>query len=368
MTFHTRVSGGYGSVPLVVLALLLTASAAWGQAGKTLIINHFVSDPAVIEGHLVVSDVEGRGGKVNVAVYDEKGTLVGNGEETIPSNGKLNVNPDKYVRGRTMVGTMRITSSRDAVGQYWQFYKNPELGWKNIAVPAAVAPGATMLVCQHFVADPNIESYLVVADAEGTGPTVYVEFYSDQGDLAGQTKVSIPKNGKFSIQPYALVGNKKMTGVAYIQTEGGKITGEYWQVSEREKYQIAHAMQGGAPEKEAIVEDPLVRLIVHFDFDSDKIQKRSEADLMEVARAMNDTKNKGARYEIGGHTDNVGKEDYNIKLSERRAASVKNWLVKSGKVDGSRLLTVGYGPKNPIVGNDTPANRAVNRRVEFKKL
>lgn len=368
MRLHLRVSGGSVGVGLFILALLLTASTAWAQAGKTLIINHFVSDPAVVEGHLVVSDVGGRGGTINIAVYDESGTLIGNGEETIPANGKLNVNPEKYVRGRTMVGTMRITSSRDAVGQYWQFYKNPDLGWKNIAVPAAVAPGSTMLICQHFVADPTIESYLVVADAEGTGPTVYVEFYNDQGDLAGQTKVSIPRNGKFSIQPYALVGNKKMTGVAYIQTEGGKITGEYWQVSEREKYQIAHAMQGGAPEKEAIVEDPLVRLLVHFDFDSDKIQKRSEADLMEVARSINDPKNKGARYEIGGHTDNVGKEDYNVKLSERRAVSVKNWLVKTGKVDASRLLTVGYGPKNPIVGNDTPANRAVNRRVEFKKL
>jgi hypothetical protein len=125
-------------------------------------------------------------------------------------------------------------------------------------------------------------------------------------------------------------------------------------------------MQGGAPVVEAIVEDPLVRLIVHFDFDSDKIQKRSEADLREVAKAMNDAKNKGARYEIGGYTDNVGKDEYNTKLSERRAASVKNWLVKNGKVDAGRLLTVGYGPTNPIVGNDTPANRAVNRRVEFK--
>ena len=99
-------------------------------------------------------------------------------------------------------------------------------------MPAAVGPGATKLVCQHFVADPAIESYIVVADAEGTGPTVYVEFYNDQGELAGQTKVDIPKFGKFSIQPLALVGNKKMTGVAFIQTEGGKITGEYWQVSQ----------------------------------------------------------------------------------------------------------------------------------------
>ena len=365
---HLLVSIRSLGTAATVLVLLLMTTSAWGQVGKTLIVNHYVSDPEVIEGHLVLSDVEGRGGKVNIAMFDEKGNLVGNTEESIPVNGKLNLNPETYVRGRKLVGTMRVTSTQDIAGQYWQFYKDPKFGWKNIAVPAAVAPGATMLVCQHFVADPSIESYIVVADAEGSGPTVYVEFYNDQGDLAGQTKVVIPKNGKFSIQPYALVGNKKMTGVAYIQTEGGKITGEYWQVSAKEQYQIAHALQGGAPQKEAIIEDPIVRLIVHFDFDSDKIQKRSEADLMEVAKAMNDPKNKGIRYEIGGHTDNVGKDEYNTKLSERRATSVKNWLVKTGKVDAKRLLTVGYGPKQPIVGNDTPANRAVNRRVEFKKL
>ncbi len=352
----------------VPAVLLLMAGPAWGQAGKQLIVNHFVSDPAIVEGHLVVSDVEGKGGTINVSVFDENGNVVGKAVETIPPGGKLNVNSDKYVLGKTMVGTMRITSTTNVAGQYWQFYKDPALGWKNIAVPAAVGPGSTKLVCQHFVADPAIESYIVVADAEGTGPTVYVEFYSDQGELAGQTKVDIPKFGKFSIQPLALVGNKKMTGVAFIQTEGGKITGEYWQVSKREKYQIAHALQGGAPVAEVIEDDPIVRVQVQFDFDSDKIQKRSFADLLEVAKAMNADKNKGKKYEVGGHTDNVGKDGYNQKLSERRANSVKNFLVKSGKVDGKRLTVVGYGPKQPIVSNDTPANRAINRRVEFKKF
>jgi outer membrane protein OmpA-like peptidoglycan-associated protein len=353
---------------IVAVALLLVAGPVWGQAGKQLIINHFVSDPAVIEGHLVISDVEGKGGTINVSVFDERGNVAGKSVETIPPGGKLNVNSDKYVLGKKMVGTMHITSTATVAGQYWQFYKDPALGWKNIAVPAAVGPGSTKLICQHFVADPDIESYIVVADAEGTGPTVYVEFYSDEGDLAGQTKIDIPKYGKFSIQPLALVGNKKMTGVAYIQTEGGKITGEYWQVSDREKYQIAHAMQGGAPVAAVIEDDPIVRVQVQFDFDSEKIQKRSYADLLEVAKAMNAEQNKGKRYEVGGHTDNVGKDEYNQKLSERRANSVKDYLVKYGKVAAKRLAIVGYGPKQPIVANDTPGNRAINRRVEFKKL
>ncbi len=351
----------------IAAGVLLIAGTAWGQAGKQLVINHFVSDPQVIEGHLVVSDVEGRGGTINVAVYDESGALYGKSEESIPPGGKLNINAEKYVQGRKMVGTMRITATTTVVGQYWQFYRDPALGWKNIAVPAAVGPGATKLICQHFVADPQIESYIVVADAEGTGPTVYVECYNDQGELAGQKKINIPKYGKFSIKPLDLVGGKKMTGVAYIQTEGGKITGEYWQVSDAEQYQVAHAMQGSAPVAEEIKKDPMIRVQVQFDFDSDKIQKRSYADLMEVAKAMKSGGNRDARYEVGGHTDNVGDEAYNMKLSERRAQSVKQFLVDSG-IDASRLLVVGYGPKNPLVPNETPAQRAINRRVEFKKL
>lgn len=367
---HQRIRVLFRPLTLLAVssALVLLTTAAWGQGGTSLVVNHFVSDPEVIEGHLVISDVEGRGGQVSIAFHDDKGALVANATENIPANGKLNLNPENYVRGRKLTGTIRINSQRTVAGQYWQFYKTAALGWKNIAVPAALAPGSTKLVCQHFVADPSIESYLVIADAEGTGPTVYVEFYSDQGELAGQTKVTIPKNGKFSLQPYDLVGRKQMTGVAFIQTEGGKITGEYWQVSEREKYQVAHPMQGGAPVAAVIVDDPITRVKVEFDFDSDKIQKRSHADLLEVAKAMNDPKNKGVRYEVGGHTDNVGKDDYNLKLSDRRAKSVKDFLVKTGKVDAKRLDAKGYGPKEPIVPNDTPANRAVNRRVEFKKI
>jgi len=139
-------------------------------------------------------------------------------------------------------------------------------------------------------------------------------------------------------------------------------------VSSGEKYQVAHAMQGSAPVAEVIKDDPIVRVLVNFDFDSEKIQKRSYSDLNEVAKAMNVSENKGKRYEVGGYTDNIGKEDYNVKLSERRAKSVKDYLVKNGKVDAGRLLTVGYGPANPIAPNDTKANQARNRRVEFKKL
>jgi len=362
---HTRF---LKRIALFATAFAAMCSYAYAQAGNNLVINHFVSDQQVIEGHLVVADVTGQGGSVTMKFYNDKGELMGQGTENLPANGKINVNPERYVKGAKMTGTAHISRSRMISAQYWQFYRDPALGWKNIAVPAAVAPGYTKLVCQHFVADPKIESYIVIADGVGRGTTAYVEFYSDKGELAGQTVVNVPANGKFSIQPYNLVGRKVMTGVAYIQTEGALITGEYWQVSEGEKYQVAHAMQGSAPVMEEIKEEPLIRVMVNFDFDSDKIQKRSYADLDEIAKAMNAPENRKARYEVGGHSDDKGKDDYNMQLSEKRAKSVKEYLVKNGKVDASRLLTVGYGETQPMVPNDTEANRARNRRVEFKKM
>ncbi|MBS2029250.1 MAG: OmpA family protein [Deltaproteobacteria bacterium] len=70
--------------------------------------------------------------------------------------------------------------------------------------------------------------------------------------------------------------------------------------------------------------------------------------------------------EIGGHTDNVGTHDYNLKLSDARAAAVKDWLTAHGIAAG-RLTSHGYGDTQPIVPNDSELNRAKNRRVELKK-
>ena len=74
--------------------------------------------------------------------------------------------------------------------------------------------------------------------------------------------------------------------------------------------------------------------------------------------------NPTANVEIGGHTDNIGPIGGNIRLSERRANAVRDYLI-SGGIDASRLTVVGYGPDEPIASNDTAEGRAANRRIEF---
>jgi outer membrane protein OmpA-like peptidoglycan-associated protein len=71
--------------------------------------------------------------------------------------------------------------------------------------------------------------------------------------------------------------------------------------------------------------------------------------------------------EIQGHTDNVGKHDSNVKLSLKRAESVKAWLVAKG-IAADRLTTKGMGPDHPIADNSTPEGKQQNRRIEFVRV
>jgi OOP family OmpA-OmpF porin len=73
------------------------------------------------------------------------------------------------------------------------------------------------------------------------------------------------------------------------------------------------------------------------------------------------------RIEVSGHTSNDGKRDFNVKLSKKRAESVKGFLVSAG-IEESRILTVGYGPDKPIEDNSTKEGQEKNRRIEFRLL
>jgi len=116
-----------------------------------------------------------------------------------------------------------------------------------------------------------------------------------------------------------------------------------------------------APMPEA-EEERIVLRGVNFDFDRANIRPDAAVILDEAASMLND--NPGRNVAVAGHTDSVGTDAYNQSLSERRAASVRDYLVSKG-VDGSRLSTSGYGESNPIAANDTADGRALNRRVEL---
>ena len=106
-----------------------------------------------------------------------------------------------------------------------------------------------------------------------------------------------------------------------------------------------------------------------FDFDTDTLRPDAFPTLEKVAEVLSQYPD--APVVIEGHTDSKGKEKYNQDLSERRANSVKDWLVRNAGADGGRIETTGWGEAKPAVpnekpdGSDDPDGRQQNRRVEI---
>lgn len=102
---------------------------------------------------------------------------------------------------------------------------------------------------------------------------------------------------------------------------------------------------------------------IFFDFDKYVLKEASFPELNRIIEVMN--KNTDIRISIEGHTDNIGTQDYNSKLSERRANAVVDYLVKGG-ISKERMQSKGWGKLKPMVSNDDEiGGRALNRRVEF---
>ncbi len=104
---------------------------------------------------------------------------------------------------------------------------------------------------------------------------------------------------------------------------------------------------------------------IHFEFDKSKLLVDSYPILEKLYRFLKD--NPKLCVEIGGHTDWIASDGYNIELSHRRANAVRNYLIKHG-VSPSRIISKGYGESMPITSNKTDEGRALNRRIELKIL
>jgi outer membrane protein OmpA-like peptidoglycan-associated protein len=102
---------------------------------------------------------------------------------------------------------------------------------------------------------------------------------------------------------------------------------------------------------------------VNFDFAKASLRPDSEPVLARAAAALQAD---ASLVEVQGHTDNVGGDDYNLKLSQARAETVKAWLSTHG-VAPTRLTARGYGRSHPVAENDSPEGRARNRRVELAR-
>jgi OmpA-OmpF porin, OOP family len=123
----------------------------------------------------------------------------------------------------------------------------------------------------------------------------------------------------------------------------------------------------GCPKKNSliVVTEKEIRITqqIQFEFNKAIIKPGISFKILdEVVGVLND--NPKISLEVQGHTDNVGSDAYNMKLSQSRADAVKAYLVAHG-ISPTRLVSKGYGFHQPLVPNDTAANRTLNRRVQF---
>jgi OOP family OmpA-OmpF porin len=100
----------------------------------------------------------------------------------------------------------------------------------------------------------------------------------------------------------------------------------------------------------------------NFDFDKATLTPAGKGKVADAARILKD--NPTVHVEVGGHTDSIGSDAYNQRLSERRATTVAGELERDG-ISAGRLSVRGYGERKPVADNKTDAGRARNRRVEL---
>ncbi|BBE18215.1 outer membrane protein [Aquipluma nitroreducens] len=114
-----------------------------------------------------------------------------------------------------------------------------------------------------------------------------------------------------------------------------------------------------------LTEGKLVTYGIYFDVNKDVVKPESYGTLNDIAKILNEVPE--VKVKILGHTDSDGQDAANLDLSKRRAASVKAELARTFGVNADRLITDGMGETQPVAPNDTPSNKALNRRVEFIK-
>jgi outer membrane protein OmpA-like peptidoglycan-associated protein len=123
-------------------------------------------------------------------------------------------------------------------------------------------------------------------------------------------------------------------------------------------------------EREEIAEiastKPNIDLDIQFDYNSAEISKASMAAVQELGKALSNANLKGSTFVVAGHTDAVGGEAYNQDLSERRADTIKRYLTAKYGINGTDLVTVGYGKTKPKDVN-APLD-PINRRVQVVNM
>jgi len=133
--------------------------------------------------------------------------------------------------------------------------------------------------------------------------------------------------------------------------------------------QLSDTPENLGSDRKMVFKPKEISMMINFKYNSLQLaDQRSERQLLEAARALSSKALSNIRVEIEGHTDNVGTQAFNLRLSQKRADKIKEILCSKYNIPSYRIVSKGYGEIFPIASNETPKGQAMNRRVVIKRL
>ncbi|HVT03410.1 MAG TPA: OmpA family protein [Thermoanaerobaculia bacterium] len=197
-----------------------------------------------------------------------------------------------------------------------------------------------------------VSGLILLVSACATDPNMRAKRGAAVGAAAGAVAGAIVGNQSGNPETGAVVG--AAAGAAIGGTVGHRMDQQ-----QRELQQIQGVEVNRTANDELNV---VLKNDVLFDTGSYALRSESRSTLSEMGRVFN--RYSDSTITVEGHTDSVGSDDMNQTLSERRASSVRSYLVNEG-VPSSRIIAHGYGETQPKASNNTPEGRQLNRRVEI---
>lgn len=174
------------------------------------------------------------------------------------------------------------------------------------------------------------------------------KYFSGRSDAKGRFSILLSVGNKYTITLKILTDSSKH-GIIDIPAPG---PGEYYS----EPFTVNIRFE---PARQYTLDN------VHFDFGKATLRPGSQAELDELVNFLNYKEN--VRIEIAGHTDNVGQDADNLRLSQQRAEAIRQYLLKRN-IAPNRVTAIGYGATRPVADNNTDRGRQANRRTEVRIL